>query len=55
MEGELSLSRTILMLSWGTGFKKAISFPLFPADASVSNTVCVLLSAPAALPGEQIN
>lgn len=32
MEGELSLSCTILMLSWETGFKKAISLPLFPSS-----------------------
>lgn len=30
MEGELSLSCTILTLSWETGFKKAISLSLFP-------------------------
>lgn len=36
MEGGLSLSCTILTLSWETGFKKAISLPLFPADGSVS-------------------
>lgn len=38
MEGGLSLSCTILMLSWETGFKKAISLPLslFLADVSVS-------------------
>lgn len=31
MEGGLSLSCTILTLSWETGFKKAISLPLFPS------------------------
>lgn len=33
MEGGLSLSCTILTLSWETGFKKAISLPLFPSSA----------------------
>lgn len=31
MEGGLSLSCTILTLSWETGFKKAISLPLHPS------------------------
>lgn len=56
MEGELSLSCTILTLSWETGFKKAISlfFPLSCRQEPVC-AVSAPLPAPAALPGEQIS
>lgn len=51
VEGELSLSWTILMLSWETGFKKAVSLPLFPSSPQMCVcTVCAPLPAPVALP-----